>query len=329
MRRLYKDETMSDMAKRLEVLYELKRYEELLALSVPLCASNSEDHIMAYHYTILALINLERLEEALASCNAALTAFPVEVHFLYFKAFISFKQDRLKEALALVNTLLSKEPNCAEYHHLHAQVLVELSLYVEAKRAIDKALALDANHADFLLTLAIITYHLGNMPIACEIITAILANEPHHAGALHLNSSLCASTLFEKSRILKTILFQNPFDRAGKKHLESIQRYYIIAPALMLTFLLYALGERLEMWEKSTLTSGALLMLSLYVWRDWRLSIPFFIVCFALLGDVAWREWYVTLLGAAMYYIMGRIGGQILGMVFAKINFLKSSFFKK
>lgn len=308
------------MAKRLEVLYDLQRYEELLALSVPLSASGSEDHLLAYHYTILAFIRLERLEEALASCLAALKEYPSEVHFLYFKAFIFFNQNHLKQALSLVNELLASEPTVAEYHHLHAQVLVDLSRYVEAKRAIDEALVLDANHADFLVTLAIITYQLGNTPIACEIVSSILANEPHHAGALHLKSSLCASTLFEKSKILKNILFQNPFDTTGKKHLESIQRYYIIAPALMLTFLLYALGEYLEMWEKSTLTSGALLLLSFYVWRDWRLSVPFFILCFALLGHVTWSEWYVTLVGAAMYYVMGRIGGQILGLIFAKIE---------
>ena len=311
---------MSEITKRFDVLYDLHRYEELLQLSAPACASSSEDSAEAYRYTILAFMNLERLKEALAYCNKALETFPTHVHFLYFKAFVFFKQNDSKQALPYVQEVLSHEPNYGVYHHLHAQVLMELSLYVEAKRAIDKALALDANHADFLLTLAIITYHLGNTPIACEIIMAILANEPHHAGALHLKSSLCASSLIERSKILKNILFQNPFDAAGKKHLQSIQRYYQIAPFLMAFFLLYLLGEHFEMWEKSTYTSSVLLLLSFYVWRDWRLSLPFFALCIMLIGNVVWKEWYMLPVTVGIYFFIGRSGGNIFGNFFAKIE---------
>lgn len=311
---------MSEIAKRLEVLYDLHRYEELLHVSAPMCASSSEDSAEAYRYTILACMNLERLKEALAYCNEALEIFPTEMHFLYFKAFIFFKQNDSKQALPYVQEVLSREPNYGVYHHLHAQVLMELSLYVEAKRAIDRALALDANHADFLVTLAIITYHLGNTPIACEIITAILANEPHHAGALHLKSSLCASTLIERSKILKNILFQNPFDATSKKHLQSIKRYYYIAPFLMTFFLLYLLGEHFGLWAKSAYTSGILLLLSFYIWRDWRLSLPFFALCVVLMGNISWHEWYVVPIGGGIYFFIGRVGGQILGNFFAKIE---------
>jgi len=311
---------VSDAIKRLEVLYELKRYEDLLHVSIPLCATSFEDQGMSYHYTILSFIALERLDEALDMIEKALARFPLEAHYLYFQAFVLFQQNRPKEALSRVKELLAREPNHGAYHHLHAQILVELSRYVDAKRAIDQALALDAHDADFLVTLAIITYHLGNTPIACEIIASVLANDPHHAEALHLHSKLGASSLLEKKNILQRILFRNPFDKEGKERLESIKRYYAIAPALMLSFLLYASGEHFEMWEKSRQTSGILLLLSFYVWRDWRLSIPFFVLSFALLGNVAWHEWYVTLLGAAIYYVIGRIGGQILGLVFAKIE---------
>lgn len=311
---------MSDTSKRLEVLFELKRFDELLKESIPLCASHTEEQGIAYHYTILAFIQLERFDEAFAYSKNALASFPEEVHYLYFQAFILFKQNRSKEALVLVQALLAKEPNHDVYHHLHAQVLVELERYVDAKRAIDTALSLDAYDADFLVTLAIITYHLGNTPIACDIVTSILEKEPHHAGALHLHSTLCTSHLFEKSKVLRGILFRDPFDKEGHEALESIKRYYAIAPALMLTFLLYALGEYLEMWEKSTHTSSTLLLLSFYIWRDWRLSLPFFMLSFALLGNVAWHEWYVIPMGAMMYYIMGRIGGQLLGLIFAKIE---------
>ncbi|MCD8478279.1 MAG: hypothetical protein LRY68_10685 [Sulfurospirillum sp.] len=57
---------MSDTSKRLEVLFELKRFDELLEESIPLCASHTEEQGIAYHYTILALIQLERFDEAFA-----------------------------------------------------------------------------------------------------------------------------------------------------------------------------------------------------------------------------------------------------------------------
>lgn len=55
---------MSDTLKRLEILYELKKYEELLHVSVPLCTSSSKSESEAYMYTILALIALKRYHEA-------------------------------------------------------------------------------------------------------------------------------------------------------------------------------------------------------------------------------------------------------------------------
>ncbi len=311
---------MSDTAKRLEVLYDLQRYEELLHVSIPLCASNTEDKGIAYHYTILALINLERLDEALEVIKKALAQFPSEVHFLYFQTFVFFKQDRLREADSLAQSLLAQEPNHAVYHHVYAKILLEQERYVEAKRAIDKTLVLDPHDTDFLATLAHITYSLGNTPIACDIISAILGKEPHHGEALRLQSHICTSLLMQKANIFQGMLLRNPFDKEGAKQLESIKRYYQIAPALMLTFLLYALGEYLEMWEKSSHTSGVLFLLSLYVWRDWRLSLPFFAVSFILLGSVEWHEWYVIPLGTGMYYMMGRVGGELLRLLFAKIE---------
>jgi len=320
---------MSDMEKRFDVLYALGKYEELLHVSIPLCATNDEDALVAYHATILALISQERLDEASAYVDRAIEVFPTEAHFLYFKAFIFFKRQALKQALLCVHELLRAEPNGAVYHHLHAQVLTELSRYIEAKRAIDQALVLDAHHSDYLATLALITYHLGNTPIACEIVSAILAQEPHHAQALYLKSAVCSSSLLDKKEILREILFRDPFDIRTQETLKAIKRYYRFSPILMGTFLLYAFAGYLEFLKKSEHSSGILLLLSFYVWRDWRLSLPFFGLCFVLLGDVGWHEWYVVPLGMVLFYVVGRIGGTIVVLFWDKIDFLKNAFFKK
>lgn len=316
---------MSDTLKRLEILYELKKYEELLHVSVPLCTSSSKSESKAYMYTILALIALKRYHEAVVYCQNALASFPHIIYFLYLNALINYHQKAYKEALSLIKNVLSYEPNVAIYHHLHAKILLERETYVEAKRSIDIALALEPEENDFLITLALITHHLGNTPIACEIISSVLSSEPYHTGALHLKSLICTSVLMEKGKILQSILFHNPFDTYGKEHLTHIKRYYQIAPALMLAFLLYGTGQFLGMWEKSSFSSNILLLLSFYVWKDWRLSLPFFAMSFMLLGSVSWNEWYVVPIGTAIYYIIGKIGGQIIELI---VDWLKKSFKK-
>lgn len=317
---------MSDTLKRLEILYELKKYEELLRISIPLCTTvSSKSESEAYMYTILALLALERYHEALTYCQNALASFPHIIYFLYLDALIKYHQEAYKQALLSIKNVLSYEPNVAMYHHLHAKILLEREAYVDAKHSVDKALALEPQHNDFRVTLALITHHLGNTPIACEIITSVLACEPHHAGALHLKSLICTSVLMEKGKILQSILFHNPFDTYGKKHLTHIRRYYQIAPALMLAFLLYSAGQFLGMWEKSSFSSSILLLLSMYVWKDWRLSLPFFAISFILLGNISWNEWYVVPIGTALYYIIGKISGQIIELI---VDWLKKIFQK-
>lgn len=138
-----------------------------------------------------------------------MASFPHIIYFLYLNALINYHQEAYKEALSLIKNVLSYEPNVAMYHHLHAKILLEREAYVEAKRSIDIALALEPEENDFLITLALITHHLGNTPIACEIISSVLSSEPHHTGALHLKSLICTSVLMEKGKILQSILFHN------------------------------------------------------------------------------------------------------------------------
>lgn len=311
---------MSEAIQKLDVLYSLERYEELLHVSIPLCATQGDEQGEAYRYTLMAMIGLEHFDEALQWVHQALAHFPQEPYFFYLKAFILFSLNRFHEALLEIQTLLATEPNNASFHHLHAQILSSLSLHVKAKRAIDKALLIQSHNADYLCTLALITYHLGNTPIACEIIASVLAQEPNHPYALYLHSTIGTSSLHAQGLILKNMLFQNPFDKESKEGYESIRRYYAIAPVLMGVFVLYALGARWEMWEKGEEIGAALLVFSAYAWRDWKLSLPFFALMFTLLGDISLSEWYIVPIIAVLYYFMGRISGQVLMVLLTTIH---------
>ncbi|MDD2383176.1 MAG: tetratricopeptide repeat protein [Sulfurospirillaceae bacterium] len=311
---------MNETIQKLDVLHSLKRYEACLHVSIPLCSSISDNQEEAYRYTILAMIGLERFDEALHWVQQALGDFPNEPYFFYLKAFTLFSANRYKEALFEITTLLGIEPNNASYHHLHAQILTSLSLYVKAKRAIDKALLIDSHHVDYLCTLALITYHLGNTPIACEIIDSALMQEPNHSFALYLKSAIGTSSLDTQGRILKNLLFQNPFDKSTQEGYERIRRYYTLVPVIMLAFILYALGASLEMWEKGEEIGMALLIFSTYAWRDWRLSLPFFALIFTLLSETSLAQWYIIPIAALLYYFIGRVTGQIGMMLLATLQ---------
>lgn len=308
---------MSASLERLRVAYDLEQYDKAIGMAHELIASTSQEE--AYHILIRSLIVKERLDEALKNLHYALGNFANNAYLLYLQAEIYTRKEMHKEALNSIGEVLLIEPNAFEYHHLHAKILLDLSRGVEAKRAIDKALAMEPLNPDLHCTLAIITYALDNAIIACEIVEFVLADHPHHIGALGLKSQICASSLSAKEGIIGQMLFQNPFnDYASKRH-KAIRLYYRIAPIMMAVYLFCtALFGFLDEWK--TIEGLVLLILSLYVWQDWRLSLPFFALAVVLGGHLELHEWFFVPFFALVYYFMGRVGGILLWRFF---EFLK------
>jgi len=312
---------MSASLQRLRAAYDLERYDEAIAMAVQIVASNKADREEGYHILIRSLILQGRLDEALEYLKSALGYFPHEPYLLYLKAQIYRRQDKPKEALKIIEEGLRREPNAYEYHHLRSKLLLDLSRPVDAKRSIDQALTLEPSNPDLLCTLSIITYTLDNTIIACEIIDHVLAHHPHHSEALSLKSQICTATLSVKNTLFKRILSQDPFDSYAHNAHRHIRRYYRIAPALMGLYLLYALIISLGGWEEGKSVQGSLLLLlSLYVWQDWRLSIPFFAVAIVLGGTIALQELYIVPIIATLYYAMGRITGTLAIIIYNKID---------
>jgi hypothetical protein len=311
---------MSESLQRLRAAYDLERYDEAMAMAVQIIASDNPDREEGYHILMRSLILQERLDEASGYLNSALGYFPHEPYLFYLRAEILKRQDKPKEALKVIEEALSREPNAYEYHHLRSKLLLDLSRPVDAKRAIDHSLALEPSSPDLLCTLAIITYTLDNTIIACEIVNHVLAHHPHHNEALSLKSQICSATMSIKNTLLKRILSQDPFDSHANKEHRNIRRYYRIAPPLMGLYLLYAFIISLGGWEEGKSVQGSLLLLlSLYVWQDWRLSFPFFAVVVVLGGNIALHEWYIVPIIAIFYYAMGRISGTVIIIIYNKI----------
>lgn len=104
-----------------------------------------------------------------------------------------------------------------------------------------------------------------------------------------------------------------------------IKRYYQIAPALMLAFLLYGAGQFFRYVGKELFFIEHLAVAFILCLGRLAFESSFFAMSFMLLGSVSWNEWYVVPIGTAIYYIIGKIGGQIIELI---VDWLKKIFSK-
>lgn len=312
---------MSETIKKLETLYDLCRYDEAISMAVPLTLVEDEDRKGAYSLLILSLIRTEKLSDAVEHLHKAMGSFPHDPYWFYIKAHILNLQERGKEALLSIDEALHLDPNSAAYYHERAEILSDLSRYVEAYHSVKRALASDPNNPDYLCTLATITYYLDNTIIACEIIDAVLAVNPHHTHALRLKSKICSSTLATRNRLLRSILSLNPFSESAHADHRNIRMYYRIAPALIGIYLVFETLVHFGVWEEGKTVEGTLLLiLSLYLWRDWRISIPFFAVAVVLFGSIELKEWYMVPVLSLFYHFMGKITANVAIIIYHKIK---------
>jgi len=305
---------------RLTTLYDLQRYDEAIKMAMELIYSDEDEKELAYSVAIGSFVSKEDLQKALELTNQALGEFPHSEHFLYQKAFILKMQKRYKEALALVEKILSIEPNNASYYQLQSQILNCQNKHTQAKLSVDKALALEPNDPDIQLTLAFTTYCLDNAILACEILEHILKNHPNHPEALDLKSEICGDSFSKKAKVLKNILFANPIDKHYGKKYKAIKRYYKIAPVLMGLVLLLVAFFRLEYLQNDTMIILFFLVSSVYLYKDWRLAIPFFTLVYVLFLDLSLFDLPASVIMGFVTYVLGMIFGVYSTLGLEKLN---------
>jgi len=269
---------LDELEKRLEVLFELEKYDELLKLAFENLHSSEESELLLYTYIIIAFMNTGEYKKALEFCQKSLGIYPEIAYILSLKAKIHMQLSELKEAKKSIEEALQLNANDAEYYLVESRIYFELSNFVEAKKSIDRALELDSTNLDYHIVNAMALYMLDGEKVAKEIIEEVLAKEPNNIKALDVKQNFFTYKLKEKKSILQSMLFLNPFDKESQKDLKFIHNYYRYIPALMsftivVSFIFHT--NRLEFLYLESYLPFLYLALMLIGSNDWRFNIPF------------------------------------------------------
>lgn len=269
---------MDNIEKRLEVLLDLAKYEEVLSLAYENLQLQDVEQALLYEYIIVAHLNLENYLQSLEVCNEALGLYPELSPFLYYKSKAYTYMSAYKDATVALQEALTLEPNNAGYLAHYAKILLMRNKSIEAKEQIEKALKIDANKSEYHLLLAKVLYMLDGKRVAREIVDEVLAKEPHNAEALDMKQEYFTSKLKEKKFILKNLLFLNPFDEESQKDIKFIEFYYKYIPILMgvvilVSYLLQSNRHQFGFLEPFAFLGFA--VVGTLGSKDWRFNVPF------------------------------------------------------
>lgn len=302
---------MDNLEKRIEVLFDLDKYEEVLPLAYENLYAKDIDKELLYNYIIISHLNLKEFKKALEVCDEALGEYPSSSVFFYLRSKNYFNISSYKNATKDIKEALELEPNFAKYLAHYAKILLFENELTQAKKTIEKALEIDANETEYHLTSAMILYVLDDEKMAHAIVDKVLEKEPHNISALDIKQKYFTKQLKEKKSILKNLLFLDPFDEENQKDIKFINYYYKLLPPLMvfvlsLTYLLQSSRKEFGFLEPFCFIGFA--VLGTLGSKDWRLNIPFI----------------ATLVSFDAYYNLGSRGisvGEMFYIVFQAILF--------
>lgn len=302
---------MDNLAKKIDVLFELGKYEDVLTLAYENLYSIDANKELLYNYIIVSHRNLQEFRKALEVANEALGIYPSSSVFLYLRSKSYFNISAYKNALQDIKEALELEPNNARYLAHYAKILLSQNEFIKAKEKIEEALEIDATETEYHLTLAMILYMLNGEVTTREIVDDVLAKEPHNIAALDMKQQYFTSKLKEKKSILKNLLFLDPFDKESQKDIKFIKYYYKFLPSLMAVALFFAYllqSNRREFGFLEYVLPASFFILGTIGSKDWRLNVPFI----------------ATFVSFDAYYNLGKRGidfGEFFYIIFMAIIF--------
>ena len=269
---------MDNTEKKLNVLFELEKYKEVLELGYETLYTSEVEKELLYQYIILSHMNLEEYQKALTMCDEALGEYPNIGTFFYLRSKTLYIISSYKKAFSDIQEALAIEPNEPRYLAHYAKLYLTQDNYIRAKETIEKALEIDSTQAEYHLTLAMVLYMLDGQKVAREILDDVLAKEPHNIEALTLKQKLFTSKLKEKKSLLQNLLFLDPFDKENQKEIKFIQHYYkfmlpLMSLVILLSYLLQAYRKEFAFLEP--VVYGGFIVAGLLGSKDWRLNTPF------------------------------------------------------
>ncbi|MSP20948.1 MAG: tetratricopeptide repeat protein [Alphaproteobacteria bacterium] len=137
-----------------------------------------------------ALLELKRVDDALASYDRSVRLNPGDAQALYNRGVALAELCRPRDALESYQQALARQPGHADAAYGTANMLCALGRPAEAVAAYDRTLALDPKRADVWVNRGNALQEMGKTSAALESYARALAVAPEHVDA-HLNEALC------------------------------------------------------------------------------------------------------------------------------------------
>jgi len=228
----YNQTTDNDAAllHRLQLLYELGRYRELLELAQPQLADPATEP-QIFSYAAEAAVQLEEYSKARTILQAGLAAHPESNSLRAVQISLFNRLELYREALSATEAALELDPDSASIWYLQSVVHYNLHDLKAAESSILKALSLDPLDIDYQAHHASILWFMDKNEQARQMVQEGLAQQPDHAELLYLHARM------EKDRakaagVLKQLLASSPAST------EAQEQYHALTSRFRLTCLI-------------------------------------------------------------------------------------------
>lgn len=202
------------------VAYLLARHEE----AVRHLAQVSKNGL-AYYCHAMALVSLERFDEALEQFEQAKKAGYDRVLCDLLAAGCIRKQGRVDEAESLIRGLGSEAAKRAEYSYQMGCIMSDRGDTYGALEYFERAVDMSPNHSRALFSLAQMNNQMGNDDEAIRLYEQMLSKPPFYMGALinlglmYEDKELYAPAAFCFRRVLE----ENPLNERARLYLKDIE----------------------------------------------------------------------------------------------------------
>lgn len=173
--------------------YSAEELEDQLEMLDDMVEANPKN-ITAWYRRGLALANLQRTEEAIASFQKAVELKPNFWEVWHIMSILQYRLQRYQEALNSVDQALQIRPKEPELQYLKGSILNSLNQYEAAIALFDQILAKQPRNTDALMDKGSALYFSQQYPDAIAVLNQVLQLEPKNASA-YFNQACCYTKL--------------------------------------------------------------------------------------------------------------------------------------
>lgn len=215
---------------RLQLMYELGRYRELLELAQPQLADPATEP-QIFSYATEAAVQLEEYSRARTILQAGLAAHPESSSLRAVQISFFNRLELYRDALSVAEDALELDPDCPTIWYLQSVVHHNLHDLKAAEQSILKALSLDPLDLDYYAHHARILWNMDKNDQARQMVLEGLAQQPDHAELLYLHAQMEESRS-KAAGALKQLLGNNPTSA------EAQEQYHALTSRFRLTCLI-------------------------------------------------------------------------------------------